>query len=842
MSSPHNRLLSPADSAHARFCAFLEENLFFHDESEDLSEADTRAKLIDPLFKAVLGWQEIDIRREEPSGEGFADYVIGADYPHFHVEAKRIRPRFRLSAAGRSRILKLRGPHLLGDKTVRPSIEQAARYAPELGSDFTVVTNGSQYVLFKTRVSGKSWRDGIAIVWHDLKDIKDDFATFYSLLCRDAVRSGSLLQRFSDFEGVTASLYSPLEFVHNPDAELVRNRFWTHLARIVGPLLTDQPDNVDLQEEIIRHCYIRTPLSDQVDANIDSLMRDLPQAFLRTAQAVHIEPHLGGRTAFDHAIEADVKASRAGTYILTGGVGSGKTTFLRRFQRVVQAGFVKTYCVWIHVDFLSFGNVDAEQLQQELRRFTFRQIREGLLAEYPDFCPQTGDDLRKLFASKIDEARLTVLFGLAESSQVWNDRVNALVHRLVDDDSAFVGAVLRGAANRGRRIVLVLDNTDQLGEAFQEAVFLLSQRLSKEVNALTIVSLREEKFFAAYRRGLFDAYGDRRFHIGSPNLEDVIRRRLTYSIERYRASQKTGLVAEPEEMQRQITTLLTIFIASTTRGNRNIVRLLASVSNADMRYALAIFREFVSSGNTDVDKILGIAARYGNYTVPFHEFAKSAILGSRRYYRSSLSHVLNVFVRSAARGASHLTALRLLARLAAAQGASSLHGDGFVATPQLLGEYRQSFGLADDLLQRGEELLRRGLIESEPPKAASLEMTDALRLSASGAYYWHYLVRSFAYTDLVLVDTPIRDRDLANRLADIAPITDLTVRFERVRMFVAYMASEEDAELTGSLRNDGPYRTPVTRGISEQLEREIRYIRRRTGAEDLSLRQATRRP
>jgi len=28
----------------------------------------------------------------------------------------------------------------------------------------------------------------------------------------------------------------------------------------------------------------------------------------------------------------------------------------------------------------------------------------------------------------------------------------------------------RGAANRGRRIVLVLDNTDQLGEAFQEAV------------------------------------------------------------------------------------------------------------------------------------------------------------------------------------------------------------------------------------------------------------------------------------------------------------------------------------------------------------------------------------
>jgi hypothetical protein len=186
----------------------------------------------------------------------------------------------------------------------------------------------------------------------------------------------------------------------------------------------------------------------------------------------------------------------------------------------VQAGFVREYCVWIHVDFLSFGNVDLQALEDELRRFTFRRIREILQTEYAEYCPKTGAEIRGLFRAQIAEAQLTALHNVPEGSPAWEDRVNALVHSLYSDDAAFSGAVLTAAARRGRRVVFVLDNTDQLGERFQESVFLLSQRLAKECNALTIVSLREEKFFAAYRRGLFDAYGDRRFHIGSPSLED----------------------------------------------------------------------------------------------------------------------------------------------------------------------------------------------------------------------------------------------------------------------------------------------------------------------------------
>lgn len=61
---------SPADRAYERFLALLEARALFTQGERTLSEADTRAKLIDPLFKTVLGWSEAEIRREEPVAKG----------------------------------------------------------------------------------------------------------------------------------------------------------------------------------------------------------------------------------------------------------------------------------------------------------------------------------------------------------------------------------------------------------------------------------------------------------------------------------------------------------------------------------------------------------------------------------------------------------------------------------------------------------------------------------------------------------------------------------------------------------------------------------------------------
>lgn len=82
------RPASPADIAFARFGEIIANNGFSTRGGPQISESDTRAKLIDPLFKDVLGWNESEIRREAPAAKGYADYVLGADYPYLHIEVE----------------------------------------------------------------------------------------------------------------------------------------------------------------------------------------------------------------------------------------------------------------------------------------------------------------------------------------------------------------------------------------------------------------------------------------------------------------------------------------------------------------------------------------------------------------------------------------------------------------------------------------------------------------------------------------------------------------------------------------------------------------------------------
>jgi hypothetical protein len=257
-----------------------------------------------------------------------------------------------------------------------------------------------------------------------------------------------------------------------------------------------------------------------------------------------------------------------------------------------------------------------------------------------------------------------------------------------------------------------------------------------------------------------------------------------------------------------------------------------------MRLALKLFADFMSSGNTNIGKIESILAKQELYRMPFHEFAKSAILGIRRYYKASVAQVLNIFAPSSVPGASHWTASRILARLLLGSKASSPHGEGFIQTKILIKEYREAFGSAEDLLETASRLLSAGLIESEPPRAPlGLAQTEAVKITATGAYYWRFLVRSFAYLDLVYVDTPLADESLVKELAAVSEVTKddlplpelMKLRFDRVRKFLSYLGSFEVTESNQALRQGGIYGSLLSGKIREQIDKEIGEIAKRVG-------------
>jgi len=828
-----------ADAGKKAFGALMKNGTLLGMDDPDQSEADTRAKLIDPIFKDALGWNETDIHREEPVADGFADYTFGTEFKWFHVEAKRTAPRFKLHIPSRRRRLKLSGAHLLGNKHMKPLLDQAASYSFGLGTEFAVLTNGTQFILFQAMTKGRRWTEGEALIWYDHHDIFENFPEFWEMLGRENVESGILSERFTHVASVTTATYSPLQYVHNPESELVRNPFWNKIAQAFSPILVDQPENEALQLEIIKNCYVSSPLAGESSADLARLLQDIMPAYLEDAGVRDINPDGRGDTTFRSRLVDDLKLAKPGTYVLTGGVGSGKTTFLRRFAFVDQHAFIRDYCVWLHIDFLEFGADVGDDLGRRIADYTYRRILDTLKRRYPQFVPNDGEGLRDLFAPEIEQLNSTLLFGLDRNAAHYISTVNHRVDELTRNIETYVNAILRRIKRAGRCVVFVLDNTDQLGEQFQKSVFLFSQQLSDSYSTLSIVSLREEKFFAAHRSGVFDAYGSRKFHIGSPDLIRVIRRRLDYGLKRYRAqAQQQGISEEEQQETEQVVEAL---IKASTAKNGNIIRFLACVSAGDMRLALGMFRDFMASGNTDTRKIRRFARKKQAYQMPFHEFAKSAILGIRRYFRGNVARISNVFAPSTAAGASHWTACRILARLFASHRAPSAFGEGYIGTATILREYRESFGTANDLVETCERLLRGGLIESEPPRAKDLNSTEALKITATGAYYWAYLVRSFAYHDLILVDTPLRDESLARELAQASELRKedytlkefIEIRIRRVRRFLEYLTQCEAEEMAIAAKQSGPYTEMLCDGIRQQLEEEIARIRKKTGAKDV---------
>jgi hypothetical protein len=114
---------------------FLEHAAMVRDyASMNLSEADTRVHLIDPVL-AILGYRAVgDIRREVPvpATREFIDYqLMAGDQPQAIVEAKAVR-------------------HTITDQHVA----QCVQYASVLGVRWCLITNGVSWIVYDAHAKG----------------------------------------------------------------------------------------------------------------------------------------------------------------------------------------------------------------------------------------------------------------------------------------------------------------------------------------------------------------------------------------------------------------------------------------------------------------------------------------------------------------------------------------------------------------------------------------------------------------------------------------------------------------------------------------------------------------
>ena len=454
--------------------------------------------------------------------------------------------------------------------------------------------------------------------------------------------------------------------------------------------------------------------------------------------------------------------------LLIGSVGSGKSTFIDHLYEVALPKDLLDGTVWCRVN-MNAAPVTPGEIYTWLRR----EIIEGCRSSLPESDFDDYDVLKRVYGIEIQKFNKGV--GKLYSSQldVFNIKLAEYIQDIQRDERVVANAHVRfTCAQRGKLLVVVLDNCDKKTRDEQLLMFEAAQWLQKEFRCLVILPLRDETYDNHRDQPPLDtALKDLVFRIEPPLFQHVLVRRAQLALkqlghggEKLRYSLPNGFYVEYPKSDQAF--YLTSIVRTLFEHDRFARRMIIGLAGRNIRRALEIFLEFCKSGYIGEDQIFKIRQSEGIYSLPLHQVATVLIRMNRRFYDSDHSYIKNIF---ASNRDDVLPAffcrymiLQWLRRKFQASGTQGLKGY------YLKREVKQAlmpYGHAPDVLDREfNYLLAAHCVIAEHLRTDSVEDDDLVRLGPAGFVHLD-LVGNLSYLAAVAEDTNFSDRLQAERVA-----------------------------------------------------------------------------
>jgi Type I restriction enzyme R protein N terminus (HSDR_N) len=799
------------------------------------SESDTRAKVITKVLEDVLFWPERETDRELNTDSGRMDYRLKVNTkPLVVVEAKAEGIAFVLPVSGSAqRMYKLDGA-LVTSNEIKEAIEQVRAYCDDEAIRYAIATNGDTWIVFRAiRDDNIGWRKGKARVFRSIDEIILNFTDFWNLLSYEAICQGSLNEIFSSSVRTSRQLHRVVANHFNPDVPLLRNRLNTDIQPLIRLVFEDIADQEEL--EVLQSCYIHTGTLATAANDLDVIITETIPKFLVDEGAVAVgDDHERG--GFLRKIKDSVNISRGDLFLLLGAIGSGKSTFLKRYRRSVGQPHLDDNALWFVVDFLK--PPEPEQMQH----FVWVTLLKTFRGKYARHECERRKHLKEVFHQEISALESTKLNGLHRGSQRYEGILSETLDEWMTDLASYLPKLVRASCVRlGLKPVVFIDNVDQLSPAYQRDIFLFAQHLTGELSSVTVVALREESYYSANIAKTFTAYNSRKSHIAPPLVQKLLNSRIDYAVKRLDATHEPDAATPSERHKRdQIRNFLKI-VQGAIAENPKIASFIKTICHGNMRFALEMFCTFLTSGVTDVEKMLRIYDRDGWYNVAYHEFVKAIILGDRAIYKEDQSPICNLLNVGPEPNSSHFTACRVIAALMKHRGETTREGRGYVEIAKIVVEFEGLFDNTEDVIAAMNRLVIKRLAEPNTRSTDSIEGASHIRVTSAGWFFYRYLIETFAYLDLILQDTPLNDphvekllRESCYQVNNLPDFEDKKVerteaRFLRVERFIAYLEGEEARErIQFELdRYNSPIAEPIMSRIRAEFEDERNWIRKR---------------
>jgi GTPase SAR1 family protein len=759
----------------------------------EMSESDTRSKILDHIFINILNWSEFDVVREPRVDSGYIDYLFSTSTFKFAVEAKK--KSFDLILPSRSNKTLIKTIYTQNKEV----IDQIRRYLFDKGLQVGIITNGDQFIIGRfVNIDGQDWKNNNCIYYKNLEDIEKNFTTFYELLSREFVgKNGTIKIVQENKKGKT--LFRDIELRYK-DQKLVRNEISAELIPILTRVFEEiyKTNTLD-QIELIKKCYVNNEDIKKYNYELGTIFADIPPSFHENIA------QLQNTKNTQNAIKAELLNTNIDftpdPIVLIGTAGAGKTTFIKNFIDIELDERVKKIRPILYLDFRLYVK---QQIQDT--KFIYGEMLNYLYSKYESLNLEKINVLKTIYYKEIQIKKdVEWSYISSDNQQLLEEKVAIFLGERKDDFIKHLESISKYLITKNnKRLCIIFDNVDQLDDEDQTAVFILSQSISRYLNCIVLISLREGYYFKWKDMPPINAYQSTVYHITAPPYKEVLKRRVQYVLDNFtfnpvKISLDNKKVGFSEGSLSNLFNNLYNSLFKTE--NSEILHFLEETSYPNIREGLKLFKLFLLSSHSKVKDYMSINySPEGRGGIPFWEFIKSVALDSSYYYVTKNSKIFNLFYPSE-HNTNHFTKLRILFYLKdiASKSTKKLK---YIKVTELYNDFFKIGYSLDVIIEELDLLLTNKLITTTDYSAdikeeVEISEENKIAISSIGYYYITTLINKFTYYDLILQDTPIYNDDYFLRLSEKFPQSDewgnreLIKRKEVSLIFLEYLLEME---------------------------------------------------
>ncbi|OMI06631.1 P-loop NTPase fold protein, partial [Bacillus swezeyi] len=781
----------------------LEESVdFFNDIN--LSETDLRCKIIDPLLTKVLSWDEPHIKREPKVSAGFIDYYCKTTRNEFVIEAKSNKVDFCLNQ--RSSPQPLISSNLQKTKlSLYNAIEQARSYAKEKNCPFCVVSNGLNIIFSKTYSPHDRSIDTIAFVgkdsinrnFHKLYEMLSPFNDGYSYFV-NLLEEGKVVRQKPLFsKSISNETYRKDRVGYNP------------LSAPLTPILTKYFRDITHDKKLMQKVYCN-------NQNLDSYGQDLKKYIkgripllglpFEAVDQLEISDESAGKFERDLIMQFqknnDLKQGHV--FVLFGNLGAGKSTFIERFHSQLLRGLHRNL-IWCYIDFQTwYGNVD--DVETKILSDIEKQLKNIDQIDINEF-----DTLQEIYKDEISDKLKGTWKGYRNEPDKLEQKIGDFIERYQENKKIHIEKIMNYLITSNFEVCLVLDNLDQQPGDIQERASFYCFAKSKNLNLTTILSLRDETYWAMKSKPPMDAYGNiTSYQIVPPSIKDVLVKRIQF-VKEVLGEDDVTFDNGGKAVTLKYKDLLNLL--SDTLKTEEAEDLLKYLSSGNVRYALEIFSDIVTSGHSNLFQILNYKYEdtQESKIVPFDKLVKSVGLSIGENYNSKNSKLINLFENYSFDGfGSHFINFRIFDILKEHSNESFKFGvsEGFVPLDFIRKKLTVYCNDINNLRRLLAPMLERHIIESDIGSRKMgednyLDNIGYVRLAPSAQYHLDKLISNHQYLEMILYDTKIQDENVFNMIFrnykfHIEKQNDFMdkwkARIENVELFLNYLKMKEEED------------------------------------------------